>query len=61
MPVKLFLFVFSVLFSTSVFSQKEMHGLIDSLFNCESPNISACGAPTYIDFKEGYLDGLFSK
>ena len=42
-------------------SQKEMHGLIDSLFNCESPNISACGAPTYIDFKEGYLDGLFSK
>ncbi len=42
-------------------SQKEMHGLIDSLFNCESPNVSASGAPTYIDFKEGYLDGLFSK
>jgi len=42
-------------------SQKEMHGLIDSLFNCESPNLSASGAPTYIDFKEGYLDGLFSK
>lgn len=41
-------------------SQKEMHGLIDSLFNCESPNVSASGAPTYIDFKEGYLDGLFS-
>ena len=42
-------------------SQKEMHGFIDSLFNCESPNVSASGAPTYIDFKEGYLDGLFSK
>ena len=42
-------------------SQKEMHGLIESLFNCETPNISANGAPTYIDFKEAYLDGLFSK
>ena len=42
-------------------SQKEMHGLIDALFNCEMPNVSANGAPTYIDFKEGYLDGLFSK
>ena len=42
-------------------TQKEMHGLISSLFNCETPNISASGAPTYIDFKEAYLDGLFSK
>ena len=42
-------------------SQKEMHSLIESLFNCETPNISANGAPTYIDFKEAYLDGLFSK
>ncbi len=42
-------------------SQKEMHGLISSLFNCETPNVSASGAPTYIDFKEAYLDGLFSK
>lgn len=42
-------------------SQKEMHGLIESLFNCDTPNVSANGAPTYIDFKEGYLDGLFSK
>ena len=42
-------------------SQKEMHSLISSLFNCETPNVSASGAPTYIDFKEAYLDGLFSK
>jgi DNA mismatch repair protein MutL len=42
-------------------SQKEMHALISSLFNCETPNVSASGAPTYIDFKEAYLDGLFSK
>jgi DNA mismatch repair protein MutL len=42
-------------------SQKEMHSLIESLFNCETPNVSTSGAPTFIDFKEGYLDGLFSK
>ncbi len=42
-------------------SQKEMHGLITALFNCETPNVSASGAPTYIDFIEAYLDGLFSK
>ena len=42
-------------------SQKEMHGLIESLFNCGTPNTTATGAPTYIDFKEAYLDGLFSK
>jgi DNA mismatch repair protein MutL len=42
-------------------SQKEMHVLIESLFNCETPNVSANGAPTYIDFKEAYLDGLFTK
>jgi DNA mismatch repair protein MutL len=42
-------------------SQKEMHSLIELLFNCETPNVSANGAPTYIDFKEAYLDGLFTK
>ncbi len=42
-------------------SQKEMHGLIESLLNCETPNVTATGAPTYIDFKEAYLDGLFTK
>jgi len=42
-------------------SQSEMHSLIESLFACDSPNVTATGAPTYIDFKETYLDGLFSK
>ena len=42
-------------------SQKEMHSLIESLFNCDTPNATATGAPTYIDFKESYLDNLFSK
>ena len=42
-------------------SQKEMHNLIEALFNCEISNVTATGAPTFIDFKEGYLDNLFSK
>jgi DNA mismatch repair protein MutL len=42
-------------------TQKEMHSLIESLVECETPNITASGAPTYIEFKEEYLDGLFSK
>jgi DNA mismatch repair protein MutL len=41
--------------------QKEMHALIASLFACDTPNVTATGAPTYIDFKEAYLDGLFTK
>lgn len=42
-------------------TQKEMHSLIESLMECEIPTLTASGAPTYIDFKESYLDGLFSK
>ena len=42
-------------------TQLEMHGLIDALNDCETPNITASGAPTYIAFKEDYLDNLFSK
>lgn len=42
-------------------SQKEMHSLIEGLLACITPNVTASGAPTYIDFKETYLDGLFSK
>ncbi len=41
--------------------QKEMHTLIESLLACDTPNTTATGAPTYIDFKEAYLDGLFTK
>lgn len=42
-------------------SQKEMHSLIQSLSECDIPNITASGARTYIEFKEQYLDGLFSR
>jgi DNA mismatch repair protein MutL len=42
-------------------SQKEMHAIIEQLSQCDIPNITASGAPTYIELKESYLDGLFSK
>jgi DNA mismatch repair protein MutL len=42
-------------------TQKEMHALIEALLDCDTPNVTASGAPTYIEFKEDYLDGLFSK
>jgi len=42
-------------------SQKEMHVLIESLGECDIPNITASGAPTFVEFKEDYLNGLFSK
>jgi DNA mismatch repair protein MutL len=42
-------------------TQKEMHALIEALVDCDTPNVTASGAPTYIEFKEDYLDGLFSK
>jgi DNA mismatch repair protein MutL len=41
--------------------QKEMHGLIESLSECDIPNNTASGAPTFIEFNEDYLDRLFSK
>ena len=41
--------------------QKEMHGLIASLSECDIPNTTASGAPTFIEFNEDYLDRLFSK
>lgn len=42
-------------------NQKEMHSIIEQLSQCDIPNITASGAPTYIELKESYLDGLFSK
>jgi DNA mismatch repair protein MutL len=41
--------------------QKEMHNLIESLSECDIPNTTASGAPTFIEFNEDYLDRLFSK
>ena len=42
-------------------SQTEMHTLIADLLDCDTPHITASGAPTYIEFSENYLDSLFTK
>ena len=42
-------------------TQKEMQVLIEGLSECDIPNITASGAPTFVEFKEDYLNGLFSK
>ncbi len=41
--------------------QKEMIALIEELFTCNTPNITPTGSPTYIDFKEDYLDKMFQR
>jgi DNA mismatch repair protein MutL len=39
--------------------QKEMKLLVEELFECNVPNITAAGHPTYIEFKKDYLEKLF--
>ncbi|NII24194.1 DNA mismatch repair endonuclease MutL [Pseudoflavitalea sp. X16] len=42
-------------------SDKEMRRLIDDLFQCRQPNVTAGGNPTYIEFKRDYLEQLFKR
>lgn len=44
-----------------VLSQKEMQTLIEDLFKCSTPNTTATGNPTFVEFKEDYLDRMFTK
>ncbi|MGF7232575.1 DNA mismatch repair endonuclease MutL [Arachidicoccus sp.] len=45
-----------------ILSSDEMKQLVEDLFKCQIPNFSPSGgSPTYIDFKEEYLDGLFGR
>lgn len=39
----------------------EMHSLIDALSECDTPQVTATGAPTYISLNEAYIDGLFTQ
>lgn len=39
----------------------EMESLINDLFACSQPNITAGGNPTYIEFKNDYLERLFGR
>lgn len=43
-------------------SQGEMSNLVYQLFACQIPNLTPNGdSPTYVSFKEDYLDGLFGR
>ncbi len=42
-------------------SQKEMQVLVEELFECQTPNSTPNGNPTYVDFKENYLASLFNR
>ncbi len=42
-------------------SQKEMKQLVEELFSCTQPNVTASGKPAYIEFKKEYLEQLFRK
>lgn len=41
--------------------QKEMAKLMEDLFECLQPNMTASGNPTYIEFRKEYLEQLFRK
>ncbi|MFZ1784183.1 MAG: DNA mismatch repair endonuclease MutL [Ferruginibacter sp.] len=42
-------------------SLKEMQVLIEELFNCQVPNSTANGKPTYLEFKKEELDKMFGR
>ena len=42
-------------------SQKEMETLIEDLFNCETPNCTPNGKPSYLEFKKDELEKMFGR
>jgi len=42
-------------------SQSEMQQLISDLLQCATPNYTINGSPTFLEFKEDYLDRMFGK
>jgi DNA mismatch repair protein MutL len=45
----------------TLLSQKEMKAICDDLFECETPNCTAGGKPTYLEFKKDDLNKMFGK
>jgi DNA mismatch repair protein MutL len=41
--------------------QTEMLHLVEELFECNTSNITPTGCPTYLEFKEDYLDRMFGR
>jgi DNA mismatch repair protein MutL len=44
-----------------ILGQKEMQTLVQTLFACDTPNVTADGKPTYIEFKETQLERMFGR
>jgi len=44
-----------------VLSQSEMRTLTEELFACTTPNVTPTGSPTFLEFKEDYLDRMFGR
>ena len=42
-------------------TQKEMQNLLTNLFACSTPNATANGKPTYMNFKKEELDKMFGR
>ncbi len=42
-------------------NHSEIEQLVNDLFTCEAPNVSATGNPTFLEFKEAYLDRMFGR
>jgi DNA mismatch repair protein MutL len=44
-----------------ILTQKEMKSIVQELFICDTPNITATGKPTYTTFKKLELDRMFGR
>lgn len=42
-------------------TQKEMFALLEELFATGTPHVTPTGSPTYLEFKEDYLDRMFGR
>lgn len=45
----------------TILSQKEMTDLLEMLFNCNQPNVSASGRPTFIELSRQQIDSMFQR
>jgi DNA mismatch repair protein MutL len=42
-------------------TEREMQNLVSDLFQCQQPNMSPTGRPTYLEFKKDQLEKMFGK
>ncbi|HET7896298.1 MAG TPA: DNA mismatch repair protein MutL, partial [Flavisolibacter sp.] len=43
----------------TLLSEKEMNRLVEDLFACRQPNVTASGRPTYVEFSKTQLERMF--